>query len=64
LITKPQENTIQSAHDRFDKKNTVRVSCKFNKNTDKKILEWLAKKESKQGAIKKAILFMIEAENS
>lgn len=52
----------ESAHDRFDRENTKRVSLKLNKNTDAEILAWLDKQESKQGAIKGAIMYKIKSE--
>ena len=53
---------LESSHDRFDRENTRRVSLKFNKNTDMEILNWLDKQDSKQGAIKNAILYKIKSE--
>lgn len=54
-LTKEQHKKIESAHDRFDKANTKRVSLKFNKNTDGDIILWLEHQGSIQGAIKDAI---------
>lgn len=42
-----------------DRKHAYRVSLKFNKMNDYDIVEWLKKQESKQAAIKDAILFYI-----
>lgn len=39
----------------WDKKNTTRINLKLNNNTDKDILDYLAKQPSKQGAIKAAL---------
>ena len=63
VIVLPEDwEAVISAHDRYDKENTKRVSLKFNKKTDFEILEWLDKKENKQGAIKDAIMYKISSE--
>lgn len=37
------------------KANTTYVGLKLNNNTDKEIIEWLEKQDSKQGAIKEVL---------
>lgn len=63
-LTESQHKKILSAHDKFDKENTQRVSLKLNKNTDAEILEWLNRQKSKQGAIKNAIMCKIKSESN
>ena len=46
---------------RYDAEHTVRVAMKLNTKTDKDIIEWLERQESKQGSIKEAIRSMIKA---
>lgn len=46
---------------RYDKKHIQGVYMKLHKGNDKDILEWLDKRESRQGAIKEAIREMIKA---
>lgn len=41
--------------DEWDRKNTVQVKLKLNKNTDADILAWLDRQGSKQGSIKDLI---------
>ena len=63
VIVLPEDwEAVISAHDRYDKENTKRVSLKFNKKTDSEILEWLDRQENKQGAIKDAIMCKIREE--
>ncbi len=63
VIVLPEDwKAVISAHDRYDKENTKRVSLKFNRKTDFEILEWLDKQENKQGAIKDAIMCKIRLE--
>ena len=65
VIVLPEDwEAVISAHDRYDKENTKRVSLKFNKKTDFEILEWLDKQENKQGAIKDAIMCKIREEKN
>ena len=45
---------------KYDKENTIRLSIKLNRNTDKAIIEWLNSQPSKQGAIKDALLQVIK----
>lgn len=61
-MSKEQSERVESAHDRYDRKNTRRVSLKFNKKTDTEILAWLDEQESIQGAIKDAIMYKIRSE--
>lgn len=46
---------------RYDAAHTRRVNMKLNVETDKDILAWLDRQESKQGAIKAAIRAKIKA---
>ena len=63
VIVLPENwEAVISAHDRYDKENTKRVSLKFNKKTDSEILKWLDRQENKQGAIKDAIMYKIRSE--
>nr|WP_319776017.1 hypothetical protein [uncultured Sphaerochaeta sp.] len=39
----------------WDKKNTTRLNLKLNNSTDRDILDYLTKQQSKQGAIKAAL---------
>jgi len=55
-----QIDKIDSAQERYDKKNTQRISLKLNKTTDSDILVWLNDQASKQGAIKDAIRYYIK----
>ena len=61
-MSEEQLERAESAHDRYDRKNTRRVSLKFNKNTDAEILAWIDKQGSIQGAIKDAIMYKIRSE--
>lgn len=45
----------KAAQERYDKKNTIFVGCKFNRNTDKEIVEAMEKTDNKQGLIKVAL---------
>ena len=45
----------KAAQERYDKKNTIFVGCKFNRNTDKEIVEAMEKIDNKQGLIKVAL---------
>lgn len=49
---------------KYDKKSTVFVGLKLNKNTDADILERIKKEESMQGFIKKAIREYIKKDGS
>ncbi|MCR5309164.1 MAG: hypothetical protein K6E21_03540 [Bacilli bacterium] len=44
---------------KYDKENTTRISIKLNRKTDKAIIDWLDSQPSKQGAIKNALLQII-----
>lgn len=46
---------LMKAQERYDKKNTVQIKMKLNKNTDKDILEKLGSVTNKQGYIKELI---------
>lgn len=46
----------KAAKARYDAKTAVFVSVKLNRNTDKEIIEYLERQESKQGVIKQALL--------
>lgn len=48
--------------ERYEKNNTVRISLKLVKNTDKDILDYLEKAGNKQGTIKKALREMMARE--
>lgn len=39
----------------YDKKNTVRLSLKFNLRTDEDIIQWLRSQKSMQGSIKRLV---------
>ena len=45
-----------------NKKHAVMVSLKFNKMLDYDIVDWLKNQNNKQGAIKDAIRYYIDAE--
>lgn len=47
------------AQDKWAKENTTFVGLKLNNNTDRRIIEWLTKQASKQGAIKEAIIYYL-----
>lgn len=47
-----------------DKKHTVRVSLKFNKMFDYEIVQWLQKQPNKQAAIKDAIMYYLNSDDS
>lgn len=59
-ITEEEKKAVKKAHDRYDAKNTMRISLKFNRNTDGDIIEWLNRQENKQKAIKEAIRKLIK----
>lgn len=46
----------KAAKARYDAKTAVFISIKLNRNTDKEIIEYLERQESKQGVIKQALL--------
>lgn len=48
-------STKYEPQSKYDKNNTVRMSIKLNKNTDKDILDKLEKVGNKQGYIKELI---------
>jgi len=62
-LTTSQIDKIDSAQERYDKKNTQRISLKLNKTTDSDILAWLNKQASKQGSIKTALRCYIKNEH-
>lgn len=45
----------QRAVEKYDRENTVRMSLKFNKNTDADIIAVLERSGNKQGMIKAAL---------
>lgn len=49
--TKPETE----AHKKWVKKNTVFIGIRLQNNTDKELIEFLSKQESKQGAIRAAL---------
>ena len=51
------------SQEKYDATNTRQIRLKLNKGTDKDVLEWLEKQESKQGAIKELIRAQIEKED-
>ena len=52
------------AQTEWDKKNTVMVTMKLNKNQDADIIEVLEQAESRQGYIKKAIRAYMNKEDA
>ena len=46
----------KAAKARYDAKTAVFISIKLNRNTDKEIIEYLERQDSKQGVIKQALL--------
>ena len=46
----------KAAKARYDAKTAVFISIKLNRNTDKEIIEFLERQDSKQGVIKQALL--------
>ena len=46
---------------KYDKEHTVGMYMKFNKSSDKDILQWLDEQPNKQGAIKELIRRKIES---
>lgn len=52
---KPQE--------KYDAANTKQIMLKLNLNTDKDILEWFDRQDTRQGAIKRLIRADIKREN-
>lgn len=51
------------SQEKYDAANTRQIRMKLNRNTDKDVLEWLDRQESKQGAIKDLIRAQIEKES-
>ena len=45
----------ETARERYDKANTVKVTIKLNRKTDKDIIDYLDNSGNKQGAIKDAL---------
>lgn len=45
---------------RWDAENCVRVTMKFNRRTDKELIEFLDKVDSKQGTIREALRLYLE----
>lgn len=45
----------ETARERYDKANTVKVTIKLNRKTDKDIIDYLENSGNKQGAIKDAL---------
>lgn len=45
----------KKAKAKYDRKNTIQVKLKLNKNTDKDIIEALENSDNKQGYIKRLI---------
>ena len=43
------------AQEKYDKANTVQITLKLNKKTDKDIIDWLYDEGNKQGYIKSLI---------
>ncbi|MBQ8093679.1 MAG: hypothetical protein IJ242_08905 [Clostridia bacterium] len=56
----PKPHSIAQA--KYDKANTVRYGLKLNTTTDADVIEWLAKQDSMQGAIKRLIRNAIDQE--
>ena len=56
------EDGYENAVERYQSRNVQRVAMNLNKRTDADILARLAKAESKQGYIKKAIRAYMEQE--
>ena len=54
-------NKASERQARYDATHAYRVHLKLNINTDKDIIQWLERHESKQGAIKTAIRMAIKA---
>lgn len=52
------------AQKKYDKENTTGLYIKLNLHTDKDIIHWLWKQDSKQGAIKELIRKEIERQAS
>ena len=48
------------AQAKYDKSNTIQITLKLNKKTDKDILDWLYDESNKQGYIKSLIRADIE----
>lgn len=48
------------AQAKYDKDNTVQITLKLNKKTDKDIIDWLYDESNKQGYIKSLIRADIE----
>ena len=53
------DDGFKDANARYNAKHTQFIGLKLNRNTDKDILEWLDKQESKQGAIKTAVRYFL-----
>ena len=49
------KDSVKRAVVKYDAKHTVHIGLKFNKKTDKDILDRLSKEPNKQGYIKKLI---------
>lgn len=45
----------ETARERYDKANTVKITIKLNRKTDKDILDCLENSGNKQGTIKEAL---------
>ena len=54
-------NKASERQARYDATHTYRVHLKLNKETDKDVIAWIEKQDSKQGAIKEAIKAKIKA---
>ena len=61
MAGKVSENQLKQQK-AYDIEHTVHYCMKLNKKTDKDIIEWLAGKPSRQGAIKEAIRMKIDSE--
>lgn len=53
------DDGFKNAVARYQAQNVQRIGLNLNRNTDKDILEWLDKQESKQGAIKTAVRYFL-----
>ena len=58
-VKSPKPHSIAQA--KYDKEHTVGMYMKFNKSSDKDILQWLDEQPNKQGAIKELIRREIES---
>lgn len=52
------------AQEKYDKANTVQITLKLNKKTDKDIIDYLSDCDNKQGVIKALIRLEILRDNS